>query len=143
MRFEITSTIHYGYVRPPGIYDDLTEADAANLSAPRPGLPNGYGRALPDEKREEPIATSGNQASDDVELLDLGNLLASQELKNETTDSGPGETTRPTTGGAGSSDQTSSPTDPPSTSCPECGKDFADKDSPAVSVAAHRRATGH
>ncbi len=47
MRFEITHRIHFGYMREPGVYNDLTEADVRNLSAPRPGLPNGYGRHLP------------------------------------------------------------------------------------------------
>lgn len=48
MKFEITHRIHFGYMREPGVYEDLTEADARNLSAPRPGLPNGYGRTIPE-----------------------------------------------------------------------------------------------
>jgi hypothetical protein len=53
MQFEITTKVHFGYLREPGICDDLTDADIANLSAPRPGLPNGYGRAVPAPVRVE------------------------------------------------------------------------------------------
>jgi hypothetical protein len=46
MLFQITHRIHFGYMRELGVYPDLTEADARNLSAPRPGLPNGYGHVI-------------------------------------------------------------------------------------------------
>lgn len=46
MRFQITERVHFGYMREPGIYDDITDADALNLSSPRPGLQDGYGRRV-------------------------------------------------------------------------------------------------
>ncbi len=45
--FKFTSRVHYGYTREVGaVYDDLNDADIANLSAPRPGLPRGYGERI-------------------------------------------------------------------------------------------------
>jgi hypothetical protein len=50
MPFEITTRVHYGYMREPGVYDDLTEADMVNLSAPSEGRPHGFGRVVESPK---------------------------------------------------------------------------------------------
>jgi hypothetical protein len=139
MRFEITHPIHFGYMRPPGVYDDLTEEDAANLSAPRPGFPNGYGRVIPEpdgkpepERRSEPI-------------IEPAPVAQPQEPTDETTPAvtGYGAPTEPLASGTGPNDPPPPPADPEPTACPECGKDFADAGAPAVSLAAHRRAKHH
>jgi hypothetical protein len=120
MRFEMSHTIHFGYAREKGvIYDDLTAEDVANLSAPRPGMPKGYGRVLPEETNESTTpAETGSPAA-------------------EPPASGTGSDDAP--GGSPNTD----PKAPAQFSCPACGKSFADRPDPEVSLAAHRRQTKH
>jgi len=45
MSFRLNSTVHFGYLRPPGIYDDLSPAEQAALAK--------YGAPEPDPAQEE------------------------------------------------------------------------------------------
>lgn len=165
VRFEITRSVHYGgYKREPGLYTDLTEADAANLSAPRPGLPNGYGRRLEDEPEQLPVEStqlpvestepSGDSTEASVDSRQADTVSAPQTSPEVTSDEAstpavdPAAVTEPSSVTTGPDDQAggspdANPGKPADFACTVCGKSFADKADPVVSLEGHRRSKKH
>jgi hypothetical protein len=132
MRFEITTAVHFGYMRTPGVYDDMTEADAANLSAPRAGLPHGYGRAVAEEN--SPVVAPV--------------VAPLQPAVEDTNDETTAEKSEPPSSGTGSNDpatgsSNTDPKQPAEFTCPTCSKSFTESADPAVSLSGHRRSKKH
>lgn len=127
MRFEITSRIHFGYMREPGVYEDLSEADALNLSAPRPGFPSGYGRTI-DLRPMSAVGQEPETVVDDlpaeIVISDPDSpIVVEESTVEERTAVPPPVEAHPR--GTGSDDPSDRPSDTPpiSFACRGCAKD--------------------
>lgn len=64
MKFEITKTVHgAGYLRTPGVYEDMSKADCTNLAA------GGYGRVI-EEDSDDDAAGTPDSATDPADGSD-------------------------------------------------------------------------